>query len=68
MSATLPEQSVSPASLLPSVERREKLRKIRGIRDGVSLYGVGAAGIGVIFALALIFFYLFYETFPCSSP
>jgi phosphate transport system permease protein len=68
MSATLPEQSVSPASLLPSVERREKLRRIRGIRDGVSLYGVGAAGIGVIFALALIFFYLFYETFPLLKP
>lgn len=68
MSATLPEQSVPPASLLPSVERREKLRKIRGIRDGVSLYGVGTAGLGVIFALALIFLYLFYETFPLLKP
>ncbi|WP_018232604.1 ABC transporter permease subunit [Thioalkalivibrio thiocyanodenitrificans] len=68
MSATAPEQTAPPASLLPSAERREKLRKIRGIRDGVSLYGVGAAGLGVIFALALIFFYLFYETFPLLKP
>jgi phosphate transport system permease protein len=68
MSATLPEQSAPAASLLPSKERRETLRKIRGIRDAVSRYGVGAAGLGVIFALALIFLYLFYETLPLLKP
>ncbi|ACL73727.1 binding-protein-dependent transport systems inner membrane component [Thioalkalivibrio sulfidiphilus HL-EbGr7] len=68
MSAILPEEHAPRASLLPSAERREKLRKIRGIRDGVSLYGVGAGGIGVIFALALIFVYLFYETVPLLKP
>ncbi|OOG24048.1 phosphate ABC transporter permease [Thioalkalivibrio denitrificans] len=68
MAAILPNENASQASLLPSVERRERLRRIRGIRDGISLYGVGAAGFGVIFALALIFFYLFYETFPLLKP
>jgi ABC-type uncharacterized transport system permease subunit len=29
---------------------------------------VGAGGIGVIVALALIFVYLFYETFPMLKP
>jgi phosphate transport system permease protein len=68
MSATLPHENAPRASLLPSPERREKLRRIRGIRDGISRYGVGAGGLGVIFALALIFLYLFYETFPLLKP
>ena len=68
MSAILPEENAPRASLLPSTQRREKLRKIRAIRDGISLYGVGAGGIGVILALALIFLYLFYETFPMLKP
>jgi phosphate transport system permease protein len=68
MSAILPDKNPPRASLLPSTERRERLRRIRGVRDGVSRYGVGTAGIGVIIALALIFFYLFYETFPLLKP
>ncbi|HHO81632.1 MAG TPA: phosphate ABC transporter permease, partial [Halothiobacillus sp.] len=68
MSATRPESAPARASLLPSPERRERLRKIRKIRDGISRYGVGAGGIGVIFALALIFIYLFYETLPLLKP
>lgn len=68
MSAILPEEHAPRVSLLPNAERREKLRRIRGIRDGVSRYGVGAGGIGVIIALALIFVYLFYETFPLLKP
>jgi phosphate transport system permease protein len=68
MSATMQEQARPSGSLLPSTERREKLRKLRGIRDGVSRYGVGTAGLGVIFALALIFVYLFYEAFPLLKP
>ena len=55
-------------SLLPSEEKREKLRKTRKLRDGFSRYGVGAGGLGVIFALALIFMYLFYETLPLLKP
>jgi phosphate transport system permease protein len=55
-------------SLLPSKEKREKLRKTRRLHDGISRYGVGVGGIGVIFALALIFLYLFYETLPILKP
>src|SRR5690606_31981380 len=41
-----------------------RLRKVRKIRDRVSRYGVGAAGMAVIGALCLIFFYLFSEVAP----
>ena len=68
MSASTREEPFAEGSLLPSTERRLKLRKQRALRDGLSRYGVGASGIGVIFALALIFVYLFYETFPLLKP
>jgi phosphate transport system permease protein len=58
----------SRTSLLPSPERREKLRRTRRLHDGLSHYGVGTGGIGVILALALIFLYLLYETFPLLKP
>lgn len=38
------------------------------MHDRLSRYGVGIGGIGVIFALALIFLYLFYETLPLLKP
>lgn len=68
MAAISPDSVQTSRSLLPSVEKREKLRKTRKFRDGLSLYGVGAGGLGVIFALALIFVYLFYETMPLLKP
>ncbi len=68
MSTPASEQPLSSGSLLPDTERRLKLRKLRALRDGLSLYGVGAGGIGVIIALGLIFVYLFYETFPMLKP
>ena len=68
MSQSTGEQAFADGSLLPSEERRLKLRKWRSFRDGLSLYGVGTGGLGVIFALALIFIYLFYETFPLLKP
>ncbi len=68
MSTTTADEPLSSGSLLPSTERRLKLRKKRARRDGISRYGVGASGIGVIIALALIFVYLFYETFPLLKP
>ncbi len=55
-------------SLLPGPEQRERLRRRRKARDGVSKLGVAAGGLGVIFALALIFLYLFYETLPLLKP
>jgi phosphate transport system permease protein len=48
--------------------RRDRLRRRRAIKDGLSRYGVGAGGIGVIVALGLIFVYLFYETYPMLKP
>jgi phosphate transport system permease protein len=68
MTQSAGEGSSSVRSLLPSVDRRLRLRKIRGFRDGFSRYGVGAGGIGVILALTLIFVYLFYETLPLLKP
>jgi len=68
MSASTREEPLAAGSLLPSTERRLKLRKRRALRDGISRYGVGSSGIGVIIALALIFVYLFYETLPLLKP
>src|SRR5690554_336254 len=56
------------STLLPGPEQRERLRRRRKMRDGVSRLGVAAGGLGVIFALALIFLYLFYETVPLLKP
>lgn len=68
MSTSAPEQQTVRQSLLPDPASRQKLRKKRSLRDGLSRYGVGTSGIGVIVALALIFVYLFYETFPMLAP
>jgi phosphate transport system permease protein len=68
MSASTRDEPLSSGSLLPNTERRLKLRKKRALRDGISRYGVGSSGIGVIIALALIFVYLFYETLPLLKP
>lgn len=68
MAATSPDSNGARESLLPSPTQREKLRKSRGLRDSLSRYGVGAGGMGVIFSLALIFLYLFYETLPLLKP
>jgi phosphate transport system permease protein len=68
MAATMQNPPTAKRSLLPDTERRLKLRKKRARRDGISLYGVAAGGLGVIFALALIFVYLFYETLPLLKP
>ncbi|MDO8826941.1 ABC transporter permease subunit [Methylophaga sp.] len=51
-------------SLLPSVEAREKMRKKRDFKDKLSRWGITYAGYGVVFALAMIFVYLFYEVMP----
>lgn len=68
MSAKMQDRSLPATSLLPDVERRQKLRKKRAFSDGFSRYGVGTGGIGVIVALGLIFVYLFYETLPLLKP
>ncbi|EWG99011.1 hypothetical protein Q427_27325 [Halomonas sp. BC04] len=49
---------------MPSPEQRERLRRKRAFRDNASRYGIGAAGIGVVIALGMIFVYLFSEVMP----
>ena len=61
-------ESPRDAALLPSGDKRARLRKWRYFKDGVSRYGVGAGGIGVVVALGLIFVYLFYEVVPMLMP
>ena len=51
-------------SLMPTLEQRNRLRRIRKFKDGLSRYGVMAAGMAVVFSLGLIFFYLFSEIAP----
>jgi phosphate transport system permease protein len=51
-------------SLLPSPEQRERLRRKRTLKDNLSRYGIGVAGIAVVIALGMIFVYLFSEVVP----
>lgn len=58
------DQLSSSRSLMPNAETRKRRRRWRRLRDGVSRYGITTAGFGVVFSLALIFVYLFYEVIP----
>ena len=49
---------------LPSAEERARRRRIRMFKNSLSRFGITAAGFGVVFSLALIFIYLFYEVMP----
>lgn len=51
-------------SLLPNTAAREKLRNKRDFKDKASRWGITYAGYGVVFALLMIFVYLFYEVMP----
>lgn len=63
MSETSPAAS-GTESLMPSARERAKLRNIRRLKDRFSKWGITAAGMAVVGALGLIFFYLFSEVFP----
>ncbi|PLW83505.1 phosphate ABC transporter permease [Kineobactrum sediminis] len=63
-SSTSDQSSPRLKSLLPGVEARKKLRKRRLFKDNASRWGITVAGFGVVFALAMIFVYLFYEVAP----
>ena len=52
------------SGVLPSSKRREKLRRWRYFKDGLTRYGVGIGGYSVIIALTLIFVFLFAEVSP----
>lgn len=57
------QHTVSP-KLMPSLEVRNKRRKLRNFYDQASRFGITGAGIAVVFSLGLIFFYLFSEVAP----
>ena len=63
LTRTMAESAPAP-SLLPNAEARQKLRKRRARKDTISRWGISTAGFGVVFALAMIFVYLFYEVAP----
>jgi len=51
-------------SLLPDRDQRQKLRRRRRLKDNISRWGISVAGFGVVFSLAMIFVYLFWEVMP----
>jgi phosphate transport system permease protein len=63
-----PVTPLADAGYMPLSTRPSKMRRWRGLKDGFSRYFVGAGGISVIIALALIFLYLFYEVAPLLRP
>ena len=70
MHSTHPSQQSAgdaPRSLLPTGERRARLRRWRAIKDKISKYGISFAGISVVLAFATIFVYLFSEVGPLFS-
>lgn len=64
ITAGIPAERPSRQSLLPGPEARQKLRRRRALKDRMSRWGISLAGFGVVFALAMIFVYLFYEVAP----
>ncbi len=54
----------SRESRLPAEKRRARLKSWRALKDRFSTVGVTVGGLGVVFSLALIFLYLFYEVVP----
>ena len=51
-------------SLMPDAQQRARLRNTRRLKDKLSRWGVASAGLAVVGALGLIFFYLFSEVAP----
>src|SRR5690554_5805611 len=62
-----PDRS-APVQVLPDGAARQRLRRWRALKDSAAKYSVGAFGMGVILALALIFIYLFSEVLPMLRP
>lgn len=61
------QEQLFSGSLLPSGERRARLRRWRSVKDKLSKYGISFAGISVVLAFATIFVYLFSEVGPLLS-
>ncbi len=68
MQQTSTSAPVTPRqSLLPTGEKRARLRRLRSFKDKVSKYGITFAGVSVVAAFATIFIYLFSEVGPIFS-
>ncbi|WP_020210203.1 ABC transporter permease subunit [Gilvimarinus chinensis] len=63
MSDTTPAPQAGE-SLMPNARERARLRNVRRLKDRFSHWGVATAGLAVVGALGLIFFYLFSEVVP----
>ncbi|SDB45184.1 phosphate transport system permease protein [Desulfonatronum thiosulfatophilum] len=53
---------------MPDAAARASLRKFRATKDVSAKYFISASGMGVVFALALIFIFLFIELVPIFAP
>ncbi|AUM13205.1 ABC transporter permease subunit [Ketobacter alkanivorans] len=61
-------ESTSESLFGVSEQRLAKMRRYRKLKDQVAAAGISAGGVGVIFAICLIFFYLLYEVLPLFMP
>jgi phosphate transport system permease protein len=53
---------------MPDAASRASLRKVRTTKDVSAKYFISFSGLGVVFALALIFIFLFIELVPIFAP
>ncbi|GAB6059253.1 ABC transporter permease subunit [Desulfonatronum parangueonense] len=53
---------------MPDARTRASLRKVRAFKDGLAKYFISSSGLAVVFALALIFIFLFIELAPIFAP
>ncbi len=67
-SSSVEQENRRIRDLLPSGEKRSRLRRWRGVKDHSARYVIAAFGFSVIIALALIFVYLFSEVMPMLQP
>jgi len=52
---------------VPTYENRSTHLRLRLLKDSIARYGVAAGGVGVIFSILLIFFYLFIVVAPLAE-
>ena len=52
---------------VPVYENRSAHLRLRLLKDRIARYGVAAGGVGVIFSILLIFFYLFVVVVPLAE-
>ncbi len=62
------DQTTRVRDLLPSGEKRARLRRWRGVKDRMARYMIATFGVAVVVCLGLIFVYLFTEVMPMFQP